>query len=195
MEANEKQAFFASLAVIAETVNRKISPILMKAYWVCLEPYPFVEVQRALGEILKNPDIKKHPYFPIPTDIIEIIEGDVQSKSLWAWTEVTKAIREIGHYDSVIFADELIHVVIRDMGGWIKLCYHTEKELPFVQRDFERRYQIYCRRRPEILPRHLTGQIAHQNSINGHEKYIPQAVVFSERKKFINKPLIKENKK
>ncbi len=187
MDANEKQVFFASLAVIAETVNRKISPVLMKAYWACLEPYPFGEVQRALGEILKNPDIKKHPYFPIPTDIIEIIEGDVQSKSLWAWTEVTKAIREIGHYDSVIFADELIHVVIRDMGGWIKLCHYTEKELPFVQRDFERRYQIYCRRRPEILPKNLIGYIAHQNAVNGHEKYIPQAVVFSEKRKDIKK--------
>lgn len=189
MEANEKQEFFASLAVIAETVNRKISPILLKAYWECLKDYSFVEVQHALGEVLKNPDIKKHPYFPLPTDIVAIIDGDINTKSLLAWIEVTKAIREIGHYDSVIFADELIHAVICDMGGWIKLCQHTEKEMPFVQRDFERRYQIYCRRRPEILPKHLTGHIAQQNAVNGHEKSIPPAVVFSERKKYIkNKP-------
>ncbi len=119
----------------------------------------------------------------------KIIDGDINTKSLLAWIEVTKAIREIGHYDSVIFADELIHAVICDLGGWIKLCQHTEKEMPFVQRDFERRYQIYCRRRPEILPKHLTGHIAHQNAVNGHEKSIPPAVVFSERKKYIkNKP-------
>jgi hypothetical protein len=187
MEANEKQAFFASLAVIAETVNRKISPVLIKAYWVCLEPYLFAEVQRALGEILKNPGIKKHPYFPTPTDIIEIIEGDVQSKSLLAWTEVTKAIREIGHYNSVIFSDALIHAVIRDMGGWIALCQHTEKELPFLQRDFERRYQIYCRRRPEVLPKQLSGRIAHQNAVTGYEKYIPVAIELSDNKENIQK--------
>ena len=151
MEVNQKQAFFASLAVIAETVNRKISVVLMKAYWECLKDYSFAEVQHALGEVLKNPNAKKHPYFPLPTDVIEIIKGDVQSKSLLAWTNVTKAIREIGHYDSVIFSDTLIHAVIQDMGGWITLCQHSEKELPFVQRDFERRYQVYCRRRRYYL--------------------------------------------
>jgi hypothetical protein len=157
MEVNQKQAFFASLAVIAETVNRKISPVLMKAYWECLKDYSSAEVQRALSEVLKNPDTKKHPYFPLPTDVIEIIEGDVQSKSLLAWTDVMKAIRRIGHYDSVVFSDELIHAVIQDMGGWIALCQHSAKELPFVQRDFERRYQIYCRRRPKNTPQPVNG--------------------------------------
>src|SRR5436190_1052024 len=134
MEVNQKQAFFASLAVIAETVNRKVSLVLMKAF------------------------------------------------------------RQIGHYDSVVFSDKLIHAVIQDMGGWIALCQHNEKELSFVQRDFERRYQIYCRRRPKILPKHLTGFIAHQNAINGHEKSIPPAVVFSETRKTIkNKSLIMGN--
>lgn len=193
MEVNQKQTFFASLAVIAETVNRKISQVLMKAYWECLKDYSFAEVQRALGEILKNPNAKKHPYFPLPTDVVEIIEGDVQSKSLLAWTSVTKAIREVGHYDSVIFSDELIHAVIRDMGGWIALCQHNEKELPFVQRDFERRYQIYCRRRPKILPKKLSGRIAHQNAVNGHEKYIPVAIEFSDNRK--NKSLMIGDKK
>ena len=176
MQANEKQAFFASLAVIAETVNKKISPVLMKTYWACLAPYAFSEVQHALAELLKNPDVKKHVYFPSPSDVIAIIEGDVNSKSLAAWTEVTKTMREIGHYDSVIFSDELIHAVIRDMGGWIALCQHTEKELPFVQRDFERRYQVYCRRRPQVLPHQLTGRLAHENAVNGYEDHVPKAV-------------------
>lgn len=179
MQANEKAAFFASLAVIAETVNRKLSKVLMKAYWACLEPYPFSTVQHALNEVLKNPDAKKHSYFPAPSDIIAIIDGDVASKSLLAWTEVSRAIREIGHYDSVVFSDELIHAVIRDMGGWVVLCQHTEKELPFVQRDFERRYRLYCQNRPKLLPRQLTGRIAHQNAVHGHVNYIPSPVTFS----------------
>ncbi len=193
MEINEKQAFFASLAVIAETVNRKISPILIKAYWACLKDYSFTEVQCALGELLKNPDIKKHPYFPLPADVVEIIEGDINSKSLLAWTEVVRAIRQIGHYDSVVFTDKLIHAVIRDMGGWIQLCQSTEKELPFVQRDFERRYQIYCRRRPIVLPKQLSGLIAHQNTFNGHDQYIPRAVTCSDQNNIsVSKNFIKE---
>lgn len=179
METQHKKAFLAGLSVIAETVNRKLSKVLVRAYWACLEPYSFLEVQRAFEEVLKNPNVKNHAYFPSPSDIIAIIEGDMSSKSLLAWTEVTKAIREIGHYDSVIFSDELIHAVIRDMGGWIALCQHSERELPFVQRDFERRYQVYCRKRPKVLPRQLTGRIAHQNEVNGHANYIPLAISFS----------------
>ncbi len=193
MEANDKKAFFASLAVIAETVNRKISPILMNAYWACLKDYSFAEVQCALSELLKNPNIKKHPYFPLPADVVGVIEGDINSKSLLAWIEVTKAIREIGHYDSVIFSDKLIHAVIGDMGGWIFLCQHNEKEFPFIQRDFERRYQIYCRRRPIALPKQLLGCIAHQNAVNGHEEYIPVAIELAESRK--NKALMTRDKK
>ncbi|KAF5301477.1 hypothetical protein FQR65_LT19212 [Abscondita terminalis] len=151
------------------------------------------KVQRALSELLKNPDIKKHPYFPLPADVVEIIEGDVQSKSLLAWTEVVRAIHQIGHYDSVMFTDKLIHAVIQDTGGWIQLCQHTEKELLFVQRDFERRYQVYCRRRPRILPNQLTGRLAHQNAVNRHEKYIPIAIEFSDNGK--NKSLMTGDKK
>jgi hypothetical protein len=185
METKDKKAFLAGLTVIAETVNRKLSKVLVRAYWSCLESYSFLEVQRAFEEILKNPNVKKHAYFPSPSDIIAIIEGDIGSKSLLAWTEVTKAIREIGHYDSVIFSDELIHAVISDMGGWIALCQHNEKELSFVQRDFERRYQVYCRKRPKVLPHQLTGRIAHQNAVNGHAEYIPAAIAFSSKSKQI----------
>ena len=149
MKSNEKQAFMASLTVIAETVNKKISPALMKTYWACLKTYDFSEVQHALSELLKNPDVKKHPYFPAPTDVIAIIQGNAEEKSLLAWTAVKKAISTIGHYDSVIFSDELIHAVICDMGGWINLCQCTEKELSFAQREFERLYRLYCRRRPK----------------------------------------------
>jgi hypothetical protein len=78
------------------------------------------------------------------------------------------------------------------MGGWIKLCQHSEKELPFVQRDFERRYQVYCCKRPKILPCQLTGRIAHQNAVNGHDQYIPSAVTFSnQRNNQKNKNFIK----
>ena len=178
----------ASLTVIAETVNKKISPALMKTYWACLKDYKFSAVQHALSELLKNPNAKKHPYFPVPTDVITIIQGSVDEKSLIAWTEVKKAIREIGQYDSVIFSDELIHAVIRDMGGWIHLCQCSEKELTFAQRDFERRYQMYCRKRPRgVLPHQLTGRIAHENRVNGHERYIPKAIIFSDNTRDVQK--------
>lgn len=187
MKPTEKHAFLASVAVIAETVNKKISPALIKTYWACLKDYDFSEVEHALSELLKNPDVKKHPYFPSPRDVIAIIHGDINEKSLLAWTEVKKAISEIGQYDSVIFSDKLIHAVIRDLGGWICLCQHTEKALTFAQREFERLYRLYWRKRPKVLPPQLSGRLAHENSVNGYVKFIPNAINVSTTHKEIKK--------
>ena len=83
----------------------------------------------------------------------------------------------MGHYDSVIFSDPLIHVVIKDMGGWIFLCQQSERELIFLQKEFERRYQNYCLiKKLTISPAYLTGQIERQNVIRGFTEDIPQPI-------------------
>ena len=81
--------------------------------------------------------------FPSPAEWVKAIDGDAASKSLVAWTEIITAIRQVGHYESVVFADPLIHRVINDMGGWIFLCQQSERELVFLQKEFERRYRNY----------------------------------------------------
>ena len=50
-----------------------------------------------------------------------------------AWSKVLNAVRRMGGDATVIF-DDLIHSVIDDMGGWVRLCemYQRKKVLSSV---------------------------------------------------------------
>jgi hypothetical protein len=176
MNAADQEKFTQGLLILAEVYNRKLSSLLLHTYWDCLKKYSFSVFEATLWNFLKNPDYAKKG-FPSPAEWIKAIEGDADSQSLAAWTEIIKTIRHVGHYDSVIFSDPLIHVVIKDMGGWIFLCQQSERELIFLQKEFERRYQNYCViKKLTISPAYLTGQIERQNVIRGFTEDIPQPI-------------------
>lgn len=174
MITQDQEKFTQGLMVLAEVYNRKLSSLLLHTYWNCLKKYAYTVFESTLWDFLKNPDYAKR-YFPSPSDWIKAIEGDTESKSLAAWTEISRAIRQVGHYESVIFADPLIHGVISDMGGWIFLCQQSERELIFLQKEFERRYRHNeALKKGVTAPMYLTGQIEHQNKLNGFSDYIPR---------------------
>ncbi|OJA00999.1 hypothetical protein BEV13_01365, partial [Rickettsiella grylli] len=167
MTLHDQKKFTQGLMILAEIYNRKLSSLLLQTYWNCLKKYSYVVFESTLWNFLKNPDYAKGN-FPSPADWIKAIEGDTESKSLAAWIEIVKAIRQVGHYESVIFTDPLIHSVVSDMGGWIFLCQQPERELVFLQKEFERRYQThYASKKWSHRPRYLTGKIEHQNKFNG----------------------------
>jgi len=179
MNSTEKIEFSKGMLVLAEIYNRKLSELLLQTYWDCLKAYPLSLFQKALYHFLKNPDYAKKG-FPSPADWIKAIEGDSETRSLSAWTKVIKAIRHVGQYESVTFSDSIIHTVINDMGGWIFLCKQPERELIFLQKEFERRYKDYSSgNKMTDIPDHLTGQIEHQNRIHGFEQYIPLPIKVS----------------
>lgn len=107
-------------------------------------------------------------FFPKPADIIRFLEGSAQTRALQAWSLVERAIREIGAYQSLAFEDCLIHAVIEEMGGWIKLCTVSLKELPFVSLEFQRRYQGFVIKAPHRHPPYLCGIIEQDNAKGGY---------------------------
>ena len=69
----------------------------------------------------------------------------------------------------MIFDDPLIHAVIADLGGWIRLCHSTERELNFQRREFERLYACYLQRPLRKYPRQLTGITDTANAAAGYD--------------------------
>jgi len=178
MKQLEKKSFVQYLLLLGEIFHRKMSPVLLEMYWSCLKPYPLSDVQAAMANLLENPESShKARFFPTPSEWILCITGDPTHQSLVAWTEVRKAIRHIGQYDSVMFEDPLIHVVIQDMGGWIYVCQQPEKELPFLQKEFERRYRYVHAKNPSKIPHPLIGRLEHHNAIQGFKQQIPKPVL------------------
>lgn len=173
MTMADQKKFSQGLMILAEIYNRKLSSFLFQTYWNCLKKYSYDVFESTLWNFLKNPNYARGN-FPSPADWVRAIEGDAESKSLSAWTEIIKAIRQVGHYESVMFTDPLIHRIISDMGGWIFLCQQPERELIFLQKEFERRYRShYAVKKWFNAPRYLAGKIEHQNNFNGFTENIP----------------------
>lgn len=190
----DQEKFTQGLMILAEVYNRKLSSLLLHTYWKCLKKYSLAVFETTLWDFVKDPDVAKRG-FPSPAEWVKAIDGDAESKSLAAWTEIIKTIRHIGHYDSVIFNDPLIHQVIEDMGGWIFLCQQSERELIFLQKEFERRYKKhYSIKELSIVPDYLTGQIEHQNTVHGFTEYIPKPI-HAKQLKNIKNYLVSEEEK
>jgi hypothetical protein len=187
MNSTDRIEFTQGLMLLAEIYNRKLSELLLQAYWDCLKSYSLASFKQVLCHFLKNPDSANHG-FPSPAAWIKVLEGDSQAKGLAAWTKVIRAIRYVGQYESVTFNDPITHAVINDMGGWIFLCKQPERELIFLQKEFERRYVNYAsRKKIPATTEYLTGYIAHQNRVHGFEQAVPIPVKISTAQKFLVK--------
>lgn len=165
MQVSERDNFVKVLLGLADLYGRGISDIVIRFYWQALEIYPWVDVAEAMKLHTEDPDAGQ--FMPKPADIIRIIKGNGQSQSLQAWTKVERAIRQVGPYRSVVFDDVIIHAVMEEMGGWLKLCNVSHKELPFVAREFQTRYTAYKHQAPNDYPAKLIGISEHQNLIQG----------------------------
>ena len=172
---NHEQATFAQLLTgMAAVHDKTLSKAVIDIYWQALQRFALTDVKRALQKHVNHPDGGQ--FMPKPADIIRLLEGSGEDKASTAWSKVDKAISQVGSYSSVIFDDALIHAVIEDLGGWIKLCAETTEQLHFSRLQFQKRYQHFLIQAPKRYPKVLTGHIEAQNRRNGFEE-VPSPVL------------------
>jgi hypothetical protein len=174
MKPEDKERFAQLMIGVAELYGKKLSNQLLNIYWAALTAYSLEEVNAALNRHALSPDVGQ--FMPKPADIVRCLEGSSSTQALQAWTKVINAIKQVGAYSSVIFDDPLIHAVIYDMGGWIRLCQSKEDEAGFRSREFEKRYSAYVLQPPTAYPAHLPGVIEQQNALAGFAKEPPMLI-------------------
>ncbi len=174
MKKDDMPQFALSLAELGEIYAKNISEFLTDIYWKALEGFELQDVKKALRAHIYNPDCGQ--YFPKPADIIRFIEGSGETKALKAWAVVEKAIHCVGSYQSIAFDDPLIHAVLEDMGGWVKLCSVKLDEFPFRANEFQKRYMGFLIKKPERHPKYLAGITEIDNVKNGFEVTAPVLV-------------------
>jgi len=153
----QDRAKFAELVTEALGFYRQdVTDFQLDVWWQSLKAFEYAEVERAFSIHIQNPDRGQFP--PRPADITRLLRGGAGDRALQAWSRVEKAIRHVGPYRSVIFDDPIIHRVIDEMGGWIRLCeVNTDKDLEFRGQEFRTRFQGYAVRRPQDWPPQLPG--------------------------------------
>lgn len=144
----------AALSIYNDSVTEQSARIWINA----LERFDVDDIQRAFSLYVQTSD--NGHFSPKPADIIRTISGTNTDRAKEAWSKVERAVKTYGHYRTVIFSDPIIHRVIYDLGGWVKICMiNDEKELHFLGIDFEKRYSGYMNRgKIPVFPNRLVGQ-------------------------------------
>lgn len=132
------------------------------------------QITEAIERHLMNPDTGQ--FVPKPADIVRMLGGTTKDRAALAWTRVDYAIRTAGPWVSVVFESRQIHIVISEMGGWIKLTQTGEKDFPFVANDFIARYRAAIMRSDVAHPSHLIGMSEAGNVQQGIRPGPPVAI-------------------
>lgn len=169
MDNNDLTRFSSCMAAMYEYYDKHCSEAIIGLYWQGLKQFDIAAIEQAIGNHLQNPESGQ--FLPKIADIVKMIGGTTTDIAIVAWSKVDKAIREKGTYADVVFDDELIHRVIYDMGGWIKLGEKDEDEWPFVAKEFQTRYRGYkSRNETPSYPKVLRGIANASNSQHGFKE-------------------------
>ena len=137
-----------------------------------LKPYELADIKAGIMAHLRDPDVGQYPIQC--AHVTKHIEGSSKTNAAMAWNKVVVTIRRAGPYPDVIFDEAAIHAAIDDMGGWIKLCEVTDKELPFKGNEFKVLYEGYLKQRDFKYRARLPGRA---NSANHDKPNAPDEVV------------------
>lgn len=165
MNDADKRPFYTMMVGMSDFYDKPISEGALKLWWFDLREFELADIERAF-HVYRLSDEGR--YLPKTSDIAKIINGSGADRSMRAWSMVDKTVRSVGRYQTVVFDDEIIMVVINDMGGWEKFGVQKESELPFVAKEFCNRYKGYVLQGGVTSwPNKLPGLIERNNSAMG----------------------------
>ena len=172
MERSQSEKLFSVLETISKMKNREMTAEIFKLWLAALDSYPFEEIKNAF-----NRYIQTERGMPEPVDILDILRGSSEDRALAALIKVETAMSRHGSYATVVFDDPIIHAVIDGLGGWIKCCRVTDRELTWWEKDFRERYRhhLSCGIPSDVSPK-LLGILDETNLPMGESPQKPVVI-------------------
>jgi hypothetical protein len=169
MQPNDKKRFVTLLTGIADYYGKELSTGTIGLYWEGLRQYDIEAIERALWQHTQNPDSGQ--FMPKIADVTKVLQGRTEDQAQIAWSKVDGAVRRIGVWADVAFDDPIIHRVLHDMGGWVRINSFEDENWPFVAKEFITRYRGFkiSGQVPEY-PRYLLGTASTHNTAEGLAK-------------------------
>lgn len=179
MRTEEAPRFSQLMTVLGELYGKALTAALHDIYWGALSHYELSDVDKAIKKHVNHPDSGQ--FMPKPADLIRLLEGGTETRAKIAWSKVEKTLKSYGPYQTVVFDDPIIHLVLSDMGGWISLGSVTDEDWKFMGHDFEKRYRAYAINPTEHYPPKLIGISEQQNCSEGH--HVPDPILIGDPEK------------
>lgn len=135
-----REAFATLIRVLAATFSVELSPAAIEGYWLVLselsEDQLKVALRRGLAEC---------KFMPRPAELLAFVGGpNRETQIAIAWEAVRRAIDKHDYTDSVDFGP-LVNAVVRNLGGWQRLCaLGTEALDVWARKEFERVYALFA---------------------------------------------------
>lgn len=161
------QKFLEVLTGVHDFYGKELTPFAVQVWMQACKEFDVDQVTKALSAHLMDPE--RGQFMPKPADIVKQLHGTHGDRSLVAWGKVFGAMGSVGAYKSVVFDDAVIHAVIDDLGGWVKVCRTDNEELPFMQKRFCDTYKAYSGRRDLKYPAQLVGEHDQTNAKFGRQ--------------------------
>lgn len=106
MNQSDQARVVQALTVLAELYGKQLSSGHLALFCDAVSDLDTGEVVEALHTISRT-----SKFFPVPGDVREVIEGDIEGRAALAWTSVVDGQAE----------DEVSKQVVERMGGWSAL--------------------------------------------------------------------------
>lgn len=189
MIRKDVEKFSVLMAALSEAFSQPVSPQKIEIYFRALQDLDIREIEDACWYIINT---RTTSTFPKIAEIRQAVSGQLEDQALMACLAVERAMQEVGAYQSVVFDDPVIHLVIDAFpGGWPGICSMPFEEWKFKRKEFIELYKTFKRggggnRRP---PPKLCGIIEQTNFQRGLEEHIPEPVRISTGRKIERKQI------
>lgn len=152
--------FLQGVELIQIITGKELSEKQVQAYRILLDDIQDQDFVLGINNMLRE---RVYSNFPMPAEIREYCLGtrkeDLDLRVAKAVTKIKKAIGSAGMYTTVAFDDPIIHLVIRDFGGWTKLCEKNLDEFEnLLKWDLPKLYKAYASRKNAEIPTMLEGK-------------------------------------
>lgn len=137
----KREAMVTSVTLLAANFNRETSAPLFESYWLVLSDLGpeelAVATRRALAEC---------KFMPTASELLTL-SGHGRSvvfDAAQAWEAVRRAIDKHDYTTSVDFGP-LVNAIVRNIGGWLRLCDLPREDLDvWARKEFERLYAEFA---------------------------------------------------
>lgn len=169
MQPSDRKQFLTLLTGIADYYGKELSTGVIGLYWEGLRQYDIEAVERALWAHTQNPDSGQ--FMPKIADVTKVLQGRTEDQAQLAWSKVDGAVRQIGIWADVAFDDPILHRVLADMGGWVRINQADEEKWPFIAKEFVTRYRGFkIAGAAPAYPRYFLGTASTHNTAEGLAK-------------------------
>lgn len=174
MRHSDKAEFQKLLTDVMAFYRQDVTTFALSVWWQACESFGLEQVRKAMTGHAMDPE--RGHFAPKPADIVRQLQGTHGDRALMAWSKAYEAAQRVGAYTTVCFDDGVIHAVIEDLGGWVKLCRSGTDEIQFVQKRFCDSYKAYASRSDVRYPCVLLGEHDLNNASKGYASQAPTLI-------------------